>query len=219
MLNVFNAVVYAIAASQTYGYTGSVETFSVPQDVNTLVIDMCGAAGGLLTSGIAINGFGARITTTIPVSAGSTLYIRVGGQPSPVTAGAGVTSGGFNGGGNGFSSTLGGTGGGGASDIRTEYSSLASRLVVAGGGGGGYYQGCGDHAGDAGQSGSAGCGFYAGGGATQTSGGTGADEYAEGTLGFGGAAPMLYSYYGSTDGGGGGGGYYGGGGMYFALET
>ena len=89
---------------------------------------MNGASGGDIDYGISYGGYGATMTCIIPVTAGATYRLYVGGKG--VVEGAG-----WNGGG---TATLGYGcgGGGGASDIRASPYGLADRLVVAGGGGG-----------------------------------------------------------------------------------
>ena len=127
----------------TFTLTNSEQSFVVPAGATLLRVTVVGAAGGSTypeaTPGdnAAAGGSGAAVTADLAApSAGSTVYVEVGGHE---TVGGNATGmGGFNGGGNGGP---GSGGGGGASDLRTissaaGASSLASRLVVAGGGGG-----------------------------------------------------------------------------------
>ena len=198
--------------SQTFGYTGAVQTYTVPAGDNALQVTAIGGSGGAYYGG-GSGGQGGEVSSTVPVSGGETLYVYVGGNGAEEWA----DNGGFNGGG-GTDSSFAGTGGG-ASDVRTSESDLSSRILVAGGGGG---------AGTAAGGGSA--GFPTGGeggqssdliggpgaGGSQGSGGAGGwtiensgyPSGASGQLGSGG--------HGGEDGGvtagGGGGGYYGGGG-------
>ena len=72
-------------------------------------------------------GKGGRVTSTMNVNPGDTLYLYVGGIGSSSNGG----SGGWNGGGNGGNYC----GGGGASDIRINGTELVNRVIVAGGGG------------------------------------------------------------------------------------
>jgi hypothetical protein len=205
----------ALAASPTqFGYTGAVQTYVVPTNVNALSVTAVGGAGG--DAGWA-GGSGAVVASTVPVTPGSTLYVYVGGNG----AGGPSAPGGFNGGGN-ASGYIAGASGGGASDIRTVTGDLASRLLVAAGGGGagsGYDTSA--YGGNAGSpDGNAGTGADSygqpGGGGTQSAGGAGGASGgggvgAAGTFGQGGNAGLFYypPYWG---GGAGGGGYYGGGG-------
>jgi hypothetical protein len=213
----------------TYQYTGSEQTFAVPSNISSVSVSATGAAGGG-----TLGGFGATVSGTVAVPAGSTLYVEVGGIGSD-------TSGGFDGGGSpgsGSVSTPAGAGGGGASDVRTvscadpcmDAGSLASRLIVAAGGGGSGGLGLGAGAiaggGAAGSNGADGRstvdqGGGGGGGAGSTggtaglagspgAGGTAGAPGTQGATGHGGAGgPGSGS---TTTGGGGGGGDVGGGG-------
>src|SRR5690606_20990659 len=94
---------------------------------------------------------GGRAQATVPVTAGETLHVYVGGMGQSLGTGAspGAGTGGWNGGGDVYdfvtppnqSEGISGTGGG-ASDVRRG-GDLDGRLVVAGGGGGGGYYGAG----------------------------------------------------------------------------
>ncbi|HXL90252.1 MAG TPA: putative Ig domain-containing protein [Streptosporangiaceae bacterium] len=134
--------------SCTYVYTGSEQTFTVPSWVTSVTLSAIGAPGGSL-NGSAPGGYGASVTATVPVPAGTTtLYVEVGAPGAPAST--------LPFGDGGPSPT---DSGGGASDVRT--CSLSSctlffpaglsacevdapavdcspdpRLVVAGGGGG-----------------------------------------------------------------------------------
>ncbi len=126
-----------------FGFTNAEQSFVVPTGATMMQVTVVGAAGGATypeaTPGnnAASGGHGATVSADIPApSAGSNVYVEVGGLE--VVGGNAAGGGGFNGGGNGGG---GAGGGGGASDLRTVpssagASSLTSRLVVAGGGGG-----------------------------------------------------------------------------------
>ena len=115
----------AESGSQTFSYTGAEQTFTVPSGVNSITVDVKGAAGGYNSSS---EPKGGRVQATLPVTAGETLYIYVGGK-------GGASSGGFNGGGSsGSRSNY--KSGGGASDIRSGGNALSNRIIVAGGAGG-----------------------------------------------------------------------------------
>lgn len=206
----------ARAATQTFTFTGSEQTFVVPAGVTRLHVVAIGGRGG--EAGSVAGGAAAKAEADFTVTPGQTLYVEVGGNGQDVidgTAGAG----GFNGGGAGGG---GAGGGGGASDLRLlpRTSGLApdTRLIVAGGGGGG--AGSANEAGGAGgAAGAAGSsdqgGANAGGGAgTLVAGGSGGSGCAgsgeTGQLGLGGAGDG--GEVGVNGGGGGGGGYFGGGG-------
>lgn len=219
----------AQVTTQTFTFTGSLQTFTVPSGVASMSITAAGA------SGVGMNGFvagnGGVAFGVLAVTPGQVLNIYVGGTNA------------FNGGGIG----LGGANGGGASDVRVGGTALANRVIVAGGGGGaggdnwicltgtghggggsavgtnfvggaggaGYSSGtgCGANGGNAGGAGGTGTHGGGGGGGGLTTGGSGAASSigtaVAGTLGQGGASYNSASC-GAT--GGGGGGYYGGGG-------
>jgi hypothetical protein len=67
--------------SQAFGFTGLVETFTVPDCVGLIRIDAAGAQGG--TGG----GFGARLSGVFEVTPGQVLSIVVGQQGLPQTGG------------------------------------------------------------------------------------------------------------------------------------
>ena len=206
--------------SQTFSYTGSQQTFTVPSGVDLITIKAWGAQGGNITSyRILAGGKGGYATGELSVSAGNVLYVYVGGKGEDRLgnhpySGCTAVSGGYNGGGT-TRSAGNSTPGGGASDIRSEGTALSNRIIVAGGGGGNgwtYAQG-GAGGGSTGQAGTqSNGGGTGGGGGTQSAGGavgsrpTSCSKSA-GSLGVGGDGG------GSSAGGGaGGGGYYGGGG-------
>ncbi|NBV92672.1 MAG: hypothetical protein EBR91_10980, partial [Flavobacteriia bacterium] len=207
-----NTSVFAFAAnitsgSQSFTYTGSQQTWTVPAGVTSITVDAQGAQGG--TSGYGTGGLGGRLQATLPVTPGATLFINVGGQGN-------TSVGGWNGGGAPYACGC-AAGGGGATDIRIGGTALTDRKIVAGGGGGaGYYWNwLNDHGGVGGGL-TGGAGYtnnslnasYCGQGGTQASGGAGAAIGGPaGTLGTGGGN----GYYA----GGGGGGYYGGGAGYY----
>ncbi len=200
----------------TLSYTGSKQTFTVPQCITAVTVTAYGAEAG--QGQLGASGKGGKVVATINVTPGETLSVYVGGKG---TNGSGSTggNGGFNGGGkgNGYSNTCyTGGGGGGASDVRRGGDALSDRVVIAGGGGGG----AGDPSTCNASWGGAGGGLTGqnaqpsvqggidsnGKGGTQSAGGGGGSWSGgqAGTLGTGGNA--------GNAGGGGGGGLYGGGG-------
>ena len=199
----------AESGSQTFSYTGAEQTFTVPSGVNSITVDVKGAAGGYNSSS---EPKGGRVQATLPVTAGETLYIYVGGK-------GGASSGGFNGGGSsGSRSNY--KSGGGASDIRSGGNALSNRIIVAGGGGGNGSN-CGNDSAPGGDGGGlvgeSGCENscsscqYTGAGGTQSAGGVAGPTghgscggNSNGSLGNGGSNTGI-------PGTGGGGGYYGGG--------
>jgi hypothetical protein len=202
-------------ATNVFAYTGAVQTWTVPDGVFRVYVDMLGAAGGGPNSGGRLQGF-------LRVVPGQVLNLYVGGSGSVPGIATGA-AGGFNGGGAGGDAGAGGAGGcsgGGASDIRIGGTALSNRVCVAGGGAGSGRAGSGSGGVGGGTTGAAGAAGgtsqTGGGGGTQAAGGaagssTGATTAATaGTSGQGGAGA---SNTGSTrGGGGGGGGYFGGGG-------
>ncbi|MBU6120408.1 beta strand repeat-containing protein [Hymenobacter siberiensis] len=190
--------------SVTFGYTGTVQNYTVPAGVTSLQVDARAGSGGTGSGSLSVNvgGAGARVQATLSVSPGQVLQILVGAGGG-FTAGTN-TGGGYNGGG---SARAGGTGGG-ATDLRGSGGTLADRLLVAGGGGGGGYQGSQNSSqGGAGGAPTGGNGTVGSSGTISATGGT---QTAGGTTGGGQGTGGGGSTTGA--GGGGGGGYYGGGG-------
>ena len=204
-----NSVIVSEPQSQTFSYTGDVQTFTIPSGVNVCQIEVWGAQGGT-GNGLSYSGnqggLGGYAIGHKTVAPGNTLYIYVGGQGGNGQSPYGQP--GYNGGGSGGSqsgSYFGG-GGGGASDVRLNGTALSDRIIIGGGGGGaGTWSSAsgGDGAYPNGATGgnTSCCGSYGFGG-TQSAGGYGAPS---GTLGDGGSATN------GQCGAGGGGGYYGGG--------
>jgi hypothetical protein len=192
--------------TQTYDFTGSLETFVVPANVSSLVATVAGGQGG---GGIfAGGGAGGAASGALSVTVGDQFQVLAGGAGN--TYGGGGTSGG----GEGY--------GGGGSFIFTP---SGTPLLAAGGGGGAGYGGWGGYG--SGATTTAGNGqvnqFASGApatGASQTSAGAagnweGWTYGAPGTGPAAGAAPGVGGGGGQFNGdvgGGGGGGYYGGGG-------
>jgi hypothetical protein len=146
---------------RSFEYTGAMQTFTVPNGVDTVTAYVIGARGGLsyptppLTGVMNYEGGtrnvgnnGSITTTSFPVTVGQTLNLFVGGSGQLIT-------GGWNGGGKGAANVVGpratydstsrnpnvsaphiGGGGGGASDIRIGGTALANRVIIGGGGGG-----------------------------------------------------------------------------------
>ncbi|HIB37678.1 glycine-rich protein [Mesonia sp.] len=223
--------------TETFSYTGSVQTFTIPTGVTSITIEAWGAQGQSLTNEQytpSTGGLGGYAMGNIAVTPGETINIYVGGEGQDGVAG-------FNGG------ALGGYGtpsdglagyagsGGGASDVRIGGTDLTNRVIVAGGGGGGgrdYVNGTCQPCGQGGNGGAGGAligengedptdpiynAYFnpgAGGlGGTQNDGGLGGDGVQgvngnPGTLGLGGEG--IDGEY-SVASGGAGGGYYGGG--------
>jgi hypothetical protein len=211
--------------TQTFIYTGSVESFTVPVCVSQITITAHGATGSngnASTSPAGIGGLGAIVSGTYAVSSGDVLNIYVGGQGT-------LTLGGYNGG--GVNAANSSAGGGGATDVRFNGTTLADRIIVAGGGGAGGNGGCfgatvsGGNGGPGGGDGVAGANSTAGGGGFPGVGtafgsfGIGCGPFqgqagSNGAAGIGGAGGLGTSLCTTapTSGGSGGGGFIGGGG-------
>jgi hypothetical protein len=191
------------------------EAFVVPQGVTSVQVVAIGGHGGSNVVG-APGGQGARVTATLSVTPGTTLYVHVGGA-------------GVNGGNSGAAGT-----GGGSSDVRSAPVSAGlapdPRLIVAGAGGG-----AGGESSNGGGTGSEGANAEESAGETLlATGGEAGSQLAGGEAGFdqsgcpeatpeaalngeleiggaGGVCPIKGTS-GVYHGGGGGSGYYGGGG-------
>ncbi|MBK8952681.1 MAG: T9SS type A sorting domain-containing protein [Chitinophagaceae bacterium] len=141
-----------VPVSETFVYTGAMQTWTVPAGVTQINIAAKGAQGGSNAGGVP-GGLGGEATGILNITPGQVLTLYVGGSD------------GFNGGGlasnTGCASSLAGHGGG-ASDIRVGGSTLTDRVIVAAGGGGAggnRVAGCGR-----GSGGGGGAGYYGGGG-------------------------------------------------------
>lgn len=154
-----------------FDYTGTVETWQVPDGVTELVAQVYGGAGGKYLANVQAGGY---VSARIPVTPGEQLDVTVGRKGG---AWNGPYGGGWPDGGDGDrpgSSPNGGGGGGGSSCIVRNGLPAASALVVAGGGGGSG-QAYDTWVGGAGGffTGGSGAGNYVGQGATQFAGGAG----------------------------------------------
>jgi gliding motility-associated-like protein len=214
---------------EVFEFTGALQQWTVPSNVDTLFIKMWGAAGGGGPDTIGNWGGGGGFTeAVIPVSAGQVLdiYVGGGGQAANLLTGG---SGGWPNGGNGGSGNrvevivgqVGGSGGGGGrSEIRISGVSFA----IAGGGGGGAYNRAGGYGGglEAEYTIASNAFNIHGFGGTQLAGGQPASNTICGHPVSGTAGSALQGGTGATDlggtsndrtgGGGGGDGFFGGGG-------
>src|SRR5581483_5743699 len=197
-------------------------TWTGPPGVTSVQLDAEGGAGALgrIKVGSGPGGFerlvpGGKVTGALPVTAGATYTVLVGGQGTTPNQGQ-TAPGGANGG--GASGPNAGSGGG-----RSEIDAGSTRLVVAGGGGGGgaFIDGGGPGGaggGTTGENGSDGTRpLGTGGGAgTQTDPGHGGGIVGLTSAGFPGTGSQGGAGGGAdprdNGGGGGGGGFFGGGG-------
>lgn len=190
---------------QTFGFTGKVESFTLPSCVTEITVRAYGAQGGSSTAG-SQGGLGAMVQGSICVAPGTTLSIVVGEQAPSVMWPCGGGGGSYvaqgntplfvaGGGGGGYSSW---TAGGAATTLATGGPGMGGTTYNNGGGGGGF------SADGAGAAGSQGLSFLHGsaGGAVYPAGNTNASR---GGFGGGGGASESGSFNA-----GGGGGYDGG---------
>lgn len=204
----------ALPHSQTFTYTGAVQTFTVPDDVSEITITAKGAAGGTDSTGNSSGGFGGLVSARFPVTAGDVYDVNVGGLPTTGGSVAGWPNGGQ---GDPIAGQFSGSGGG-SSDVRPTGGLFTAALIVAGAGGGAglTYPAQDTSGGSAGfLAGTNGIGLDPGDAATQTAGGaagSGPPAGTAGTQGQGGAAGDTTNAFGYPAGGGGGGWYGGGGG-------
>ena len=132
-----------------FSYTGSEQTYEIPNGIHQVRLEVWGAQGG--QGGPSnMGGRGGYSDGTLEVEPGQILYVHVGGQGGGSSSSAslsGSSTGGYNGGGAGYHGDNGVRGaGGGATHIATA-SGLLSTLssnrsavkIVAGGGGGNLY--------------------------------------------------------------------------------
>ena len=186
---------------QSYYFTGTTQTFEVPEGIGSIRYEIYGASGARGGAGALAQGY----LTNLPEQ----LIIEVGGA-----GGLGsFRPGGYNGGGASGGTRNNEGAGGGASDIRLT-TDLESRIVVAGGGGGGggFAGGAGGPGGLVGGDGVDGQGL-GGKGSSLVGGAAGVNNSSgvvpqPGSFGFGGSGGSGLH----AGGGGGGGGWYGGGG-------
>ena len=132
--------------TETFNYSGSEKTTTVPDGAKTLTVEMWGAAGGEAGFGSPPIGGAGGFTKAVfeigvdkPIQAGQTLYIVVGGGGGATWHGR-FARGGYGGGGNGGGGNNSPGGGGGMSALLTASlsgSSQSDALAVAGGGCGG----------------------------------------------------------------------------------
>ncbi len=220
------------AVTQTFDYTGTQETFTVPAGVTSLAVTAIGGKGGTPEAPQPTHegGIGATVTANLAVNPRDVLDLIVAGDganghcddlcPNP-----GPSAGGFGGGGESPEghTEFTGSGGGGATSIRDS----EGLLLVAGGGGGSgsrFGNAAGGAAGSAGENsvcdGEFG-GRYVlegGGAGTSVAGGMGGISFCNASSSGGDGQSFFNGISGGSGGsggetgGGGGGGYWGGGG-------
>lgn len=205
----------ASTGSQTFNFTGSVQSFTVPTGVTQITVDAAGGQGGPGALGQSTGGLGGRAQGVVTVAPGDTLLIYAAGAGGLGSAAAG----GFGHGTGGASGTApaasnyAGSGGGSSAVVDNNTSTL---LIEAAGGGGGVAHNFGNGGDGGGTTGVSGNGI---GGGTPPTGGTqvaagnggtgGTHSGANGSGANGGAGG---NSDGNVPGGGGGAGFFGGGG-------
>ncbi|MFC5885526.1 Ig-like domain-containing protein [Kitasatospora aburaviensis] len=221
-------VLTTAAPTCTYTTTGT-DTFTVPDGVTAVTVDLFGAEGGGAAGFVSPNppnagapgGLGGEPRATLAVVPGQTLQITLGaaGVPGSSRHGEFARPGGYGHGTGGGGAHGGGGSGGGGFDVRTGAFGGADRVLVAGGGGGAGNGGPllhgGDGGGPVGESGGQGGGptgsGVAGGGGTRTAPGTGSPNSALGGPGTpGGDYDNWTGLYNPGSGGSGGNGARGG---------
>lgn len=125
------------SSSQALTYTGSDQSFVVPDGVTAVTAKLRGAGGGGSTGGdgsaiIGTGGGGGFAQATIPVTAGESLIAVVGGAGSP-GGGATYGNGGYS---NVVSGSNRGGSGGGFTGLFRSSKTQGNCLLLAGGGGG-----------------------------------------------------------------------------------
>jgi LPXTG-motif cell wall-anchored protein len=207
-----------IGSSQSFAFTGSVQSWTVPADVTTIYVEVAGGQGG---GSYGWGGTGAELKGTLSVTPGTTLNLVVGG----VGANGIQFQRGAGGGGGSFIYTTpdvagilaaaGGGGGNGSNDFASSASLTTSGLPGGSGGGAGGNAGNGGNGGWGGGGGglltNGGDGSAGGGGRSVVNGAGGGSGTSAGAFGGGGGA--------SSFPGAGGGGYSGGGGGGFSSSA
>jgi len=176
--------------TQTFNYTGSQQTFTIPACVSSIVINASGAQGGTATYGPPpAGGLGANIIGTFAVTPGQVLNIMVGQMGINGSGGCGNLNG----------------GGGGGSFVWDAANSINPLIAAGGGGGSGS---CGYSGGGPGLSSLAGPGLGGNCGPCNNGNGTGGGgagwnangQGCKGTAGCGASAPALSPLNGGTGG-------------------
>lgn len=213
-----------------FSYTGTIQTFNIPNNLTSLNIYCWGAGGSAsITQDTANGGNGGFVKATLNIPSGTTSLAIIVGQGGG-TSGASASRTAFGGGGTAYGGGSGNClgGGGGMSGVFVNDANMtivsgyivntnATAFIIAGGGGGAGLNGTGDsggrvynHGGNGGSTiGNAGSSYNPGQGGTQTAGGTKGTANSPYTAGNDGAKHQGGS--GSIYQAGGGGGYYGGG--------
>ncbi|MBK8329405.1 MAG: T9SS type A sorting domain-containing protein [Bacteroidetes bacterium] len=214
----------APGGSQTFNYTGSIQTFTVPAGVTSITMEARGAQGGSINVNcVASGGLGARMIGDVAVTPGEVISVLVGQQGFTNGADAGGGGGSFvvrtgniplvvAGGGGGASNNIGNCGvnlAGGPGLTTLDGGASGSGMVAGGinGNGGGANFGSGGGGGGFFTDGIAGSGLANNNGKSYLNGGIGGTGNNNDFGGYGGGGAGWF-----TGGNGGGGGGYSGGG-------
>jgi len=127
----------------TFGYTGSPESWTVPEGVTSVTATVAAGSGGHakfgdFPLGAGEGGLGGVVKATLPVIAGEDLVATVGGAGKPGVADyqASAARGGYGGGGSAGTKNYYGSYGSGAGGGGSFLAGAGSLLLAAGGGGG-----------------------------------------------------------------------------------
>lgn len=207
---------YTIAPGINFAYTGGCVPYDIPSD-GFYRLETWGAQGG--NAGPNAGGRGGYSVGTVYLTAGTRVYVCVGGQGLQATrTQTSAFPGGFNGGGGAYRTDNGNghetASGGGGTDIRISVNSLFARAIVAGGGGGAAGTDWGMVSGGAGGGVSGivstgGSPAYFGGVGTAVSAGSNNSDGCVGSGVFGGTTNNCSLLFSNASGGGGG--WFGGG--------
>ena len=146
VLTAASPVAAASTVTQTYNYTGSTQTFTVPAGVTSITVTLKGGQGGAGGTDYGVRNFGGYqgvVTGTIDVTPGQVITVAVGsggGQGNQGGSAPGGTAGnnplsGYDGSVGGTAGSAGSSGGGGGSGAATVIQ-IGGVDVVAGGAGG-----------------------------------------------------------------------------------
>ena len=138
--------IYFKLSPVNFNYSGEEQTFTIPV-TGTYKLETWGAQGGSYST--YLGGYGAYSTGVINLEKGTIIYVNIGGEGNTSLGLNAISTGGYNGGGNGHSSYNNsnsfGSGGGGATHIALKSGLLGtlendkSDILIVSGGGGGVY--------------------------------------------------------------------------------
>ena len=216
-----------------FSYTGADQTFTVPAGVYWIYVKLWGAGGGAGRAGGwtygADAGGGGHTRALVPVTPGTTIYVKVG-SGGTITNGTTAQYGGGGAATTAASTSYAGQGGGFCGIFASSITQGTALAIAGGGGGGGSSRAWTGNMGGAGGgvAGQRGASPYdgkylgGGGGGTQSAGGAAGTAVAQGgtnNVGYVGSALQGGAQAINDYGGGGGGGYWGGGGGAYSESN